>query len=61
MYSRAGIRQYLIVNVENKTVEDYQNPTEDGYESKQTYKIGDTFKLKAFPEIEIAVEDFLQS
>ncbi len=60
-YSRAGIRQYLIVNVENKTVEDYQNPTEDGYASKQTYEIGDTFILNAFPEIEIAVEDFLQS
>lgn len=60
-YSIAGIKQYLIVNVENKTVEDYQNPTEDGYATKQTYEIGDKFTLNAFPEIEIAVEDFLQS
>lgn len=60
-YSRSGIRQYLIVNVENKTVEDYQHPTEDSYASKQTYKIGDKFTLNAFPEIEIAVEDFLQA
>ncbi len=60
-YSRAEIQQYLIVNVENKTVEDYQNPTADGYASKQTYKIGDKFKLNAFPELEIAVEDFLQN
>ncbi len=60
-YSRAGILQYLIVNVENKTVEDYQNPTADGYVLKQIYKIGDKFTLNAFPELEIAVEDFLQS
>lgn len=60
-YSRAGIMQYLIVNVENNTIEDYQNPSEDGYNSKQTYKIGDKFTLIAFPEIEIAVEDFLQN
>lgn len=60
-YSRAGIRQYLLVNLENKTVEDYQNPGADGYGSKQTYKIGDVFSLIAFPEIEIKVEDFLQN
>ena len=59
-YSRNGIRQYLIVNVENRTIEDYQNPSEDGYGSKQTYKIGDKFTLLAFPEIEISVADFLQ-
>ena len=60
-YSRAGIEQYLIVNVENKTVEDYRTPGEDGYGAKQTYQIGEEFTLLAFPEIKIAVKDFLQS
>ena len=58
-YSQAGIQQYLLVNVENNTIEDYRKPTEDGYQSKQTYEIGEKFSLVAFPEIEINVEDFL--
>lgn len=59
-YSRNGIGQYLIVNVENNTVEDYQKPGADGYQSKQTYEIGDEFSLLSFPKIKVAVEDFLQ-
>lgn len=58
-YSRAGIQQYLIVNVENKTIEDYRQPGKDGFQSKQTYKIGEKVTLIAFPEIEINVRDFL--
>ncbi len=58
-YSHAGIGQYLIVNVENKTIEDYRQPGKDGFGSKQTYKIGEKFTLTAFPEIEINVGDFL--
>lgn len=58
-YANAGIKQYLIVNVENNTIEDYRKPSEDGYQSKQTYETGERFSLVAFPEIEIAVEDFL--
>ena len=59
-YSRAGIGQYLLVNVENNTIEDYRKPGDDGYGMKQTYKTGDKFSLLAFPQIEIAIEDFLQ-
>ena len=58
-YARAGIVQYLIVNVENNTVEDYQKPAVDGFQTKQTYAAGDKFRLAAFPDLEIAVEDFL--
>ena len=59
-YSQAGIRQYLLVNVENETVEDYRNPGKDGYETKQTYQIGEKFSLSEFPNVEIAVTDFLK-
>lgn len=58
-YANAEIRQYLIVNVENNTIEDYRKPTTDGYQSKETYSSGEKFSLIAFPEVEIAVEDFL--
>ena len=59
-YSRAGINQYLIVNVANNTIEDYRQPSDDGFQLKQTHKIGDSFTLVAFSEIEIKVTDFFQ-
>lgn len=57
-YAQAGIQQYIIVNLLNFTFEDYREPIEDGYESKQTYRAGQTFNLVAFPEVEINVSDF---
>lgn len=57
-YSQAGIEQYLIVNAENNTIEDYRKPDADGYQSKQTYEIGEKISLIHFPELEIAAADF---
>lgn len=56
-YAKAGIRQYLVLNVQEETVEDYRNPNADGYGSKQTFQKGESFSLVAFPEIEIKVDD----
>ena len=56
-YSRNGIAQYLLLNLQNETVEDYRSPEADGYGSKQTYRSGEAFNLVAFPEIEIKVDD----
>ena len=58
IYAQAGIRQYLIVNVQDKTVEDYREPGADGFQSKQTYSTGNSFDLVAFPEISLSVDDF---
>jgi len=58
-YARAGIRQYLVLNVQEKTLEDYREPGADGYGSKQTYRAGQTFNLVAFPDISLNVSDFL--
>lgn len=58
-YSRAGIRQYLVLNVQEKTLEDYREPSADGFQTKQTYRAGQTFNLVAFPEISLSVSDFL--
>ncbi|MGI8641010.1 MAG: Uma2 family endonuclease [Pyrinomonadaceae bacterium] len=56
-YSRNNIRQYLLLNLQNETLEDYRQPSADGYGSKQTYRSGEAFNLVAFPEIEIKVDD----
>lgn len=58
-YARAGIRQYLVLNVQEKTLEDYREPGADGYGSKQTYRAGQVFNLVAFPDISLNVSDFL--
>lgn len=58
-YARAGIRQYLVLNVPEKLLEDYRNPSADGFRSKQTYRAGQTFSLVAFPDVSLAVDDFL--
>lgn len=56
-YSKSGIKQYLVFNVQDKIIEDYRQPAEDGYQTKQIYKIGEKFNLAAFPDIEINVDD----
>ncbi len=44
-YANAGIRQYLLLNVKEKTIEDYREPSADGFQSKKTYRIGQNFNL----------------
>ena len=40
-------------------IEDYREPSVDGYRQKQTYKTGQSFNLVAFPDIEVRVSDLL--
>ena len=58
-YSRNNIRQYLLLNLQNETIEDYREPNADGYQFKRTLRKGDIFNLVAFPEIEINFDDLL--
>lgn len=59
LYAKAGIGQYLLLNVNEQTIEDYREPHFDGYEFKKTHRIGDKFNLVAFSEIEINVSEIL--
>lgn len=56
-YSRSGIEQYLLLNLQNETVEDYREPSENGYQFKRTLRKGGAFDLVAFPEVEINMDD----
>ncbi|MEJ7699798.1 MAG: Uma2 family endonuclease [Pyrinomonadaceae bacterium] len=58
-YARAEIQQYLLLNVQDRTIEDYREPSADGYQSKQTYRAGQTFNLTAFPDVQLEVNNFL--
>ena len=56
-YSRNRIQQYLLLNLQNQTLEEYREPSEDGYQFKRTLRKGDSLNLMAFPEIEIKIDD----
>jgi Uma2 family endonuclease len=58
-YAQAGIRQYLLFNVAERAIEDYRDPAPDGYRTKQTHTAGNSFKLVAFPELNINPADLL--
>lgn len=58
-YATAGIVQYLILNVGDMEIEDYREPSADGYRRKQTYKRGQEFNLVTFPDIKVKVNDLL--
>lgn len=58
-YARAGIRQYLLLNVQERTLEDYREPSADGYQSKQTLRGEQTFNLVAFQDVLLQAKDFL--
>ncbi len=56
-YSRNGIGQYLLLNLNNETIEDYREPSADGYQFKRTLRKGDSLNLTAFPDVEIKIDD----
>ncbi len=58
-YARNGIPQYLILNLNTNEIEDYREPSADGYRSKKTYTENETFNLVAFPDVEIKVSDLM--
>ena len=58
-YARNGIRQYLLLNLNTNEIEDYREPSADGYRFKKTHDAAASFNLVAFPEVEIKVSDLL--
>lgn len=58
-YARNGIIQYLILNLNTREIEEYREPSADGYRQKRTYKADESFTLVALPDVEITVSEFL--
>ena len=55
LYAQAGIRQYCILNVRERELEEYRQPSAKGNRSKQTYASEQSFSLVAFPHLAIEV------
>lgn len=59
LYAQAGIPQYCLLNLNRREIEDYRDPGEEGYRSKQTYTADQSFSLEAFPDLNIPVSNLL--
>jgi len=57
LYASEGIEDYWVVNVVDRVVEVFREPSGDRYQSLQTYKIGESIAVLAFPEILLPVAD----
>lgn len=58
-YAKAGIKQYLVMNVNARELIDMREPSPEGYRSYTTLRADDHINFVAFPEIEIKVSDLL--
>lgn len=59
LYARFAIREYLIVDVKNRTLLRYTEPVDGRYGEPQRLSYGDTFALTALPGIMLDVDRFL--
>ena len=57
LYAAAGIPEYWIVNVIDRTVEVYRDARDGAYREVIVCRSGDTMTGTAFPDIEIAVDE----
>lgn len=58
-YARNGICQYLLLNLNTNEIEDYREPSADGYRFRKIYAESESFNLVAFSDIEIKVSELL--
>jgi Uma2 family endonuclease len=59
LFARNKIIQFCLLNLQSRELEDYRNPSRNGYRSKQTYTEEESFNLVVFPEISVRVKDLL--
>jgi Uma2 family endonuclease len=59
LYALAGIQEYWVKNVLDRTLIVHRDPTPEGYRSVTALRSGDRVALLAFPDRELAVADLL--
>ena len=59
LYAAAGVPEVWIVNLRGREVTTYNDPTETGYATVRTYRPGESISPRAFPDVVLAVADFV--
>ena len=55
LYAKAGIRDYLIVNVQDRCIEVRRNPVNGAYQDLTIFQIGQEVHPLAFPQVSLPV------
>ena len=59
LYAGAGVLEYCLINLNDRQIEDYRNPTIDVYSQRRVYSGEHSFNLAAFPDVEVKAADWL--
>ncbi|MBI4474864.1 MAG: Uma2 family endonuclease [Acidobacteria bacterium] len=59
LFARNQIIEFCLLNLQTRELEDYRDPSPEGYRSKRTYREEEIFNLVAFPDLSIKVKDLL--
>ena len=59
MYAAAGILEVWIANLRAREVMVFTDPSGSDYTTVHTYRAGDSISLGAFPDISLAIDDFM--
>jgi len=59
IYSRVGIPEVWIVDLQSRQLEMFTQPSNEGFASHRTLKPGDSVSLSAFDDISLAVADII--
>lgn len=59
LLAQNGVLQFCLLNIRGRELEDYREPSPNGYRTKRTYSETENFSLAAFPDIQIQVSDLL--
>jgi Uma2 family endonuclease len=58
-YSQAGIKDYWVLDVINRVLIVFRNPTTEGYQTKEIMRENQTVSPLDFPDLEIVVGEML--
>ena len=58
-YAEAGIPEVWIANLRRREVAVYAGPSGSAYDTVRTYRSGDSITLRDFPDVSLAVDDFM--
>lgn len=59
LYAAMGVAEYWIANLREAVVEAYHAPGATGYRKVTRYRRDQTIALRAFPDVELRVSDFI--
>lgn len=60
LYAERGVPEYWIVNLVDRVVEVHRGPQSGSYREQSVVPKGARLRLLAFPDVELAVDDFLR-